>query len=293
MVWGEPYARKTGVTNVRYRLPALTLVFVVAGCASNTAYAPNTGATLGPTIRGLAPRVLLDQEFNGGSLDKTLWYTCYPWAKRGAGCSNNPGLELEWYEKANVSVGGGNANLVALHQSAHHGYPFTSGMISTGGTPHSKATFSYLYGYAEARIKLPPGRGMWPAFWLVPANRSWPPEIDIMEWQGVAPKDDIVTIHWGTAKHPQSDGSTVDTGVNLATGFHTYGLDWQPNAVTWYFDGKAIKRYAQRAHIPRQPMYVILNLAIGGWLPGQLHPRPNDFPATMLVDYVKIWSSKP
>jgi beta-glucanase (GH16 family) len=277
------------------RFGALFAVVALTGCAGAGAYAPRSFTTTVASTRAQrpnAPRLLLDQEFGGKSLDTAIWYTCYPWAKPGAGCSNNPGMELEWYLATNVSVSGGNANLVELRQSAHEGYPYTSGMISTGGTPHAKATFSYLYGYAEARIKLPPGRGMWPAFWLVPADRSWPPEIDIMEWQGVTPKDDIVTIHWGTAKHPRSDGTTVRTGVDLSGGFHTYALDWQPDAVTWYFDGKPIKTYDDPAHIPRKPMYVIVNLAIGGWLPGQLHPHPKDFPATMLVDYVKVWSRR-
>jgi beta-glucanase (GH16 family) len=166
-------------------------------------------------------------------------------------------------------------------------------MISTGGTPGSQPSFAYLYGYAEARIALPEGKGMWPAFWIVPADRTWPPEIDFMEWQGVTPKVDIVTIHWGTAKHPQSDGTGVHTGVNLANGFHVYGCDWEPNAVTWYFDGKPIKTYADPSHIPNQPMYLILNLAIGGWERGQLHPRAKNFPATMLVDYVRVWPHKP
>ena len=237
--------------------------------------------------------MLFDAEFNGRRLDRSVWYTCYPWARRGEGCSNNPGIELEWYRSANVTVGDGYARLVALQKSVHRGYPYTSGMISTGGTPGSQPSFSYLYGYAEARIALPEGKGMWPAFWIVPADRTWPPEIDFMEWQGVTPKLDIVTIHWGTAKHPQSDGSDVRIGVNLAGGFHVYGCDWEPNAVTWYFDGKPIKTYADPSHIPSQPMYLILNLAIGGWERGQLHPRANRFPATMLVDYVRVWSHKP
>lgn len=222
-----------------------------------------------------------------------MWSTCYPWASQKTGCTNGGNLELEWYLPGNVSLGDGHLNLTAKPQTAYAGHPYTSGMIATGGKPNTKATFSYLYGYAEARIKLPRGAGMWPAFWLVPANRTWPPEIDIMEWQGVTPKNDIVTIHWGSAKHPQQNGSTVDTGTDLWRGYHTYGLDWEPSRVVWYFDGKPVKTYTDSAHIPHQPMYVILNLAIGGWLPHQLDPKPKSFPATMSVDYVRIWNAKP
>ncbi|HEY1978101.1 MAG TPA: glycoside hydrolase family 16 protein [Candidatus Baltobacteraceae bacterium] len=233
---------------------------------------------------------IFDDEFDGASLNR-VWSTCYPWANPKRGCTNGGKLELEWYLPDNVALRGGYLNLTAKPQTAYAGHPYTSGMIATGGRPNTKSTFSYLYGYAEARIKLPRGAGMWPAFWLVPANRTWPPEIDIMEFQGVRPKNDIVTIHWGTAKHPQQNGSTVDTGTDLWRGYHTYGLDWEASRVTWYFDGKAIKSYTDTAHIPHQPMYVILNLAVGGWLPHQLEPKRKSFPATASVDYVRIWSA--
>jgi beta-glucanase (GH16 family) len=168
---------------VGQRIASLIFALAAAGCtggglASSIGVPP---ALERATAREPAPRLLLDQEFDGTGLDAKIWYTCYPYAKRGTGCSNNPRMELEWYRSANVSVSGGFANLTALRERAHDGYPYTSGMISTGGTPQTKATFAYRYGYAEARIKLPPGKGMWPAFWLVPANRTWPPEIDIME----------------------------------------------------------------------------------------------------------------
>ena len=254
--------------------------------------APAGGSAL-PSVASKAPTLLFDSEFSGSSLDTSVWYTCYPSAKPGAGCTNNPSLELEWYTAANVTVGGGVARLTAREQNAHAKLPFTSGMISTGGTPSRKATFSFLYGYAEARMKLPRGAGMWPAFWLIPADRTWPPEIDIMEWQGVAPRNDLVHVHYGNWHHPQSLGTAIDTGVDLWNGFHTYAVDWEPSNVTWYFDGKPVYGVTDPAAIAHKPMYVILNLAIGGWLNGQLKPSPKDFPATMAVDYVRVWSAKP
>jgi beta-glucanase (GH16 family) len=134
---------------------------------------------------------------------------------------------------------------------------------------------------------------MWPAFWLVPVNQ-WPPEIDIMEWQGVGPRVDIVTVHWKDDQgRPQASSTGVDTGVNLWEAYHTYGADWEPDAITWYFDGKPIKRFAQKRLIPNVPMIVILNLAIGGWEPGQHSPQARDFPATFSIDYVRIWNRKP
>jgi beta-glucanase (GH16 family) len=172
-------------------------------------------------------------------------------------------------------------------------YRYTSGMVSTGGTPNRPSTFAFLYGYAEARIKMPCGAGMWPAFWIIPSNRSWPPEIDMMEYQGIAPAIDEVHIHWGTSSNPQQFGGGYDTHVNLCAGYHVYAVDWEPSYVIWYFDNRAVMKYADAANVPHVPMYVILNLAIGGWVTGQLDPTPKNFPATMSVDYLRIWNAKP
>lgn len=118
---------------------------------------------------------IFDDEFDGTALGR-VWSTCYPWTNPKKGCTNGGSLELEWYLPGNVSISNGYLKLTAKPQTAYAGHPYTSGMIATGGKPSPKATFSYLYGYAEARIKLPRGAGMWPAFWLVPTNRTWPPE---------------------------------------------------------------------------------------------------------------------
>jgi len=237
--------------------------------------------------------MLLDEEFGGTRLDRKRWYTCYNSAPVGQGCTNNPSLELEWYRAPNVIVADGLLHLVARVQRAH-GHPFTSGMIQSGGTPTTPAGFSFLYGYAEMRAKFPRGAGMWPAFWLLQTNGRWPPEIDIMEWQGVDPKGDVTTIHWrGGDGQDEQDGSTYYAAVPLCAAYHTYAVDWEANAVTWYFDGRAVKRFAEPARIPHLPMYVLLNLAIGGWEKGQLDPNPSDFPADFAVDYVRVWSKRP
>ncbi len=133
---------------------------------------------------------------------------------------------------------------------------------------------------------------MWPAFWLLPVNGSWPPEIDAMEWQGGTPTIDYVTFHWQDAKgHRHQSGTPYDTGVDLSAAPHVYGVDWQPHAITWYFDGKPVKRSTNAALIPNVPMYVILDLAVGGWIS---FPNPSTvFPATMSVDYVRVWNRKP
>jgi beta-glucanase (GH16 family) len=193
--------------------------------------------------------------------------------------------------KYNVSVSGGMLHLTAKEDLPRH--PYTSGVITTGGSPSTPATFAFQYGYMEMRAQFPPGQGLWPAFWLLPADGSWPPEIDAMEWLGNTPTIDYATIHWGVERngHHPSNGTSYDTGEDLSAGFHTYGVDWQADRVTWYFDGKVIKTFTKVNDIPHKPMYVIVNLAVGGWI------APPDktvhFPAAMLVDYVRVWSQKP
>lgn len=278
---------------MRYRIAAAALALALSACngartvpgapAPNAAAAPRAAATL-----------LLDDEFDGSALNRKLWFTCYTWVNPGQRCTNGGNLELEWYEPRNVTIAGGYLRLTATAHPSTRTHPYASGMIQSGGTLSTPATFAYRYGYAEIRAKLPRGPGMWPAFWLVQANRQWPPEIDMMEWQGVDPVTDVVTVHWKDARGKHRQSSTgVNTGVKLWQGFHTYGADWEPDAITWYFDGKPIKRFAEKQWIPDKPMVAILNLAIGGWEPGQHAPHAADFPATFAIDYVRIWNRKP
>jgi beta-glucanase (GH16 family) len=235
-----------------------------------------------------APALLFEQTFDGNRLDPKLWHDCYPYADARIGCMNEDSYDLEWYTQANVSVAGGTLNLTALRQH-DHGYRFTSGMTVTGGSPKRAAGFTYQYGYAEVSAKFPPGHGMWPAFWMLPANLTWPPEIDAMEWQGATPTIDYATIHWGKDNH--ASGTAFDTGVDLSQDFHRYGVDWQADHVTWYFDGKKIKNYTDVKHIPNQPMYILLDLAVGGWI--DKPDKQTAFPAVMQVQYLRVWSAKP
>ena len=193
--------------------------------------------------------------------------------------------------KYNVSVSGGMLNLTAKKND--HGHAYTSGIVITGGSSTSPPSFTFQYGYLEMRAKYPAGKGMWPAFWLLPADGSWPPEIDAPEWLGNTPMIDYVTIHWGVDHHGHHPSSQrmYETKLDLAANFHTYGMDWQADHVTWYFDGVPIKNFKNVNAIPHKPMYILLNLAVGGWIAPP--DKTNHFPATMLVDYVRVWPHKP
>jgi beta-glucanase (GH16 family) len=283
--------------NAHLRRALVAALVLTAGCSSAGGFAPGGSRIAQTPARpgAVRARLLFHDEFNGTSLNAKIWYRCYNWAYERAGCKTGPG-ELELYQMPDVSVSGGLLHLTARYQRATwkgKTYRFTSGMVQTGGWPGngSTPTFSYLYGYAEVRARLPSGSvGMWPAFWLLPADNSWPPEIDIMEWQGVTPKADQVTLWWSL---PNGDVSRAyDTGVNLSAGFHTYGLDWEPGYTDFYFDRKRVMHYTG-PNVPHKAMFILINLAIGGWEKGQLKPPPKEFPTSYDVDYVRVWNRRP
>ena len=157
-------------------------------------------------------------------------------------------------------------------------YQYTSGLIST------RSSFAQTYGYFEVRAKLPAGDGMWPAFWMVPASGAWPPELDIFEQLG----HDTNTLY--ATKHSGVGGTNVwhtDTlwVPDTSAAFHTYGLYWDQTNLIWYVDGTEVDRMATPSDA-NQPMYMMLNLAIGGWSGA---PDPNAFPGTMSIDYVRAY----
>ena len=169
---------------------------------------------------------------------------------------------------------------------------FTSAHVSTEGKLEQK------YGKWEIRAKLPNTQGMWPAIWLLPVDGSWPPEIDIIELVGKEPDKVHHSFHWG----PLRDGllpwdlgqtSTDDhLGKNFDTVYHDFGVEWTPEGIVWTVDGKETHRFGttpkQRKHLPQGPMYLIMNLALGGFWPGS-PDESTKFPSTMEIDHVKIW----
>jgi beta-glucanase (GH16 family) len=167
---------------------------------------------------------------------------------------------------------------------------YTSGLITT------QFSFSQQYGYFEMRAKLPEGKGLWPAFWLLPVSKQWPPEIDAMEaFGGPNPKGQGGTtmIHYESIlpDQTQSCGAWHDVKEDITQGFHTYGVDVEPSGITYYFDGQA---YAQCPPNPEanQPFYMLIDLAVGSdqsW-PGS-PDATNTWPAYLDVDYVRAYQN--
>jgi beta-glucanase (GH16 family) len=139
------------------------------------------------------------------------------------------------------------------HGSNPLGLPYNSGVIS------SQNSFSQLYGYFEIRADLPIGKGLWPTFWLLPVDHSWPPELDVFE---VVDNTAVVTAHSASTGTHTSVRTAVAT-ADLSDGFHTYGVNWQPDVIEWYIDGAKVAETATPADM-HKPMYMLANLAVGG-----------------------------
>ena len=215
--------------------------------------------------------LIFDDEFSGASLPST-WENCYWYSLNGCGNGN----EMEWYTPNNISVSGGALHLTAEKQTVN-GHDYTSGMVT------SYDHFSFTYGYVEWQAQIPAGQGFWPALWLLPENGSWPPEIDALEVVGAQP--DVAT---GTYHEPDgtSQGHDVVIPGLSSGGWHTFGVDWEPGSITWYIDGKA--RYSSTTDVTSLPMYLVMNLAVGGTWPGPPNAS-TPFPSSFNIDYVRVW----
>ncbi|HEX3699388.1 MAG TPA: glycoside hydrolase family 16 protein [Phenylobacterium sp.] len=159
-------------------------------------------------------------------------------------------------------------------RAALRDYRYVSGVMTT------QPSFSQTYGYFEMRAKLPSGKGVWPAFWLVRQDLSWPPEVDIMESIG-NPAEYYATLH---AHDLQDPGTKIPISPD---GFHVFAVGWDPKDIVWFVDGREVKRMATPPDM-HKPMYMIANLALGGDWAG--YPDASTpFPATFRIDYIRAY----
>ncbi|MEU5366775.1 glycoside hydrolase family 16 protein [Streptomyces sp. NPDC005925] len=173
---------------------------------------------------------------------------------------------------------------------------YTSARLNTSGK------FTAQYGHVEARLQVPRGQGMWPAFWMLGndiGQVGWPNsgEIDVMENVGYEPS----TVH-GTIHGPGYSGSggigaayTLPGGQAFADGFHTFAVDWAPDSITWSVDGQVYQRRTPadlggRSWVFNKPFFLILNLAVGGYWPGD-PDGSTSFPQRLVVDHVSVTTS--
>jgi beta-glucanase (GH16 family) len=279
----------TLVTPVRRR--AVALVVVVAGLTAVVVAMASTNRahTSGPPAPGL--KLVFNDNFNGSRLNASHWSTCYWWATNGCTIATNH--ELEWYLPGQVQLRGGTAQLVVARRSVRGSdgrtYPFVSGMISSGPTPRSGAPkFAFRYGRVEARMRIPAGPGLWPAFWLLPADESDLPEIDVMEIDGSGPNVVMMHLHYRGPGAKEAVQGFTWTRPALTTGWHRFGIDWQPGRLDWLVDG-VVRWHVSGGAVPSQPMYMIANLAVGGGETVSAPTASTPFPSVLQIDWVRVW----
>lgn len=245
-----------------------------------------------------AASTLFNDDFNG-TTGTTPATSKWGYALGGNGWGNN---ELQTYTNraSNASVdGAGNLDITARHETFTGGdgitRDYTSARLTTANT------FSFQYGTAVARMRVPAGQGLFPAFWALGTNRStvgWPlcGEMDIMENHG----NELNTVHATAVAALQLDPTTkwtsstsTDAAAPLSADFHTYGLVWGPGAMAMTLDGRTYFSLAA-TDIPttmlwnfNHPFFLLLDLAVGGTAPGS-PDATTPFPATMSVDYVRV-----
>ena len=245
--------------------------------SSTTTKTPTTPADTTPVTYTL----VWSDEFNGTAVDTTKWNF-----ETG---NLNVNHEKEYYQASNATVANGNLVITAQKQLVA-GQPYTSARLNTLNK------VSVQYGRIEARIKLPLGAGLWPAFWTLGTNIttvSWPQcgEMDIMEHVNT---DNTIygTMHWNV-NGPVQYGLT--TQVSNPDDYHVYAIDWDANSIKWYVDSTLyctgnIQNNINNTGAFQLPFYILLNLAVAGDFPGQTVDETK-LPASMYVDYVRVYKA--
>ncbi len=279
----------------RTALGALALL-----CWSGLA-APSGAASEPPTTAAAAAAAAtFSDEFDGpagAAADPGKWQT-----ETGDNVSNH---ERQYYTAGNRNAAlDGQGHLVITARRENPGNyacwygrcEYTSARLNTAGR------FTQAYGHVEARLKVPRGQGMWPAFWMLGndiGQVGWPNsgEIDVMENVGFEPS----TIH-GTIHGPGYSGSggigaayTLPGGQAFADAFHTFAVDWAPDSISWSVDGAVYQRRTPadlggRTWAFNKPFFLILNLAVGGYWPGD-PDAGTTFPQQLVVDHVRVTTS--
>jgi beta-glucanase (GH16 family) len=264
----------------------LGMLFIVIGC--------NPDET--QTVAEYKNLVLSDEFDTDDIIDSDIW--TFDIGNGINGWGNN---EEQFYtnRRENVSVQNGTLIIKAIKED-YNGFDYTSSKVLTKGLKEQ------AYGRFEARIQLPTGQGMWPAFWLLGANcgdgtadtEVWPNcgEIDVMEYRGQEP-----TVVHGSVHGPGYEGGNAITksyaleNDRFDTGFHVFGIEWAPEYINYYVDDVLYNQITRQqveeigTWVFDQPFYIIINLAVGGDFIG----APNEetvFPQTMLIDYVRVYN---
>jgi len=248
------------------------------------------------TARQSGWKLVWSDEFSGNRIDAGKWNILLR--------ERSKHNELQYYLPDEVYIEKGLLRIRSRARS-YGSMKYTSGRLDTRGK------FAPVYGRFEIRAKLPTGKGLWPAHWLYPQNRNWQmeylmsqavaegkerlipeerpwySEIDIMEFLGHEPNVVYGTLHYYTFDGKKSSTSGTWRGkVDYSKDFHLYVLEWEPDSIRWYVDGNLI--HATTVGIPHTPHYLILNSAVGGSWPGN-PDSTTQFPQYHDIDYVRVY----
>ncbi|MBI2407825.1 MAG: glycoside hydrolase family 16 protein [Gemmatimonadetes bacterium] len=282
---------------MKFRIaPIALLLFAATHLPSQAAPKPRGTPTPTPPAGW---RLIWHDEFDGPSLDTTRWNVLLR--------EQSKHDELQYYLPDEVYVERGLLR-IRSQERAYGSMKYTSGRLDTRGK------FFPVYGRFEIRAKLPGGKGLWPAHWLFPQNRNyamealmarevaegrerlipeerpWYSEIDIMEFLGHEPNVLYGTLHYTTFKGEKKSTSGTWRGpVDYTADFHLYALEWAPDSIRWYIDGNLI--HATTTGIPHTPHYLILNTAVGGSWPGNPDVTTR-FPQYHDIDFVRVYQQQ-
>jgi beta-glucanase (GH16 family) len=211
----------------------------------------------------------------------------------------NGQLEYNTDRIENVSLDGTGNLRITARKEPYLGNDYTSGRIKT------KGLFQQEYGRFEARIKLPSGQGLWPAFWMLGANIDdvgWPEtgEIDVMEFRGQQTDRIIGSVHGPGYSGPDAIGTVfrLPDDEKFTDDFHVFAVDWDPGQIRFWVDSEVYQTIttafvgARGEWVFDQPFFLLLNLAVGGGFVGPVGPT-TQFPAEMLIDYVRVFERAP
>lgn len=256
----------------------LSLLFLLVSC--------NLFATPTPEWEREGWTLIWQDEFDGEVLDPAKWAV----EIGGHGWGNN---EKQFYTDRTENLRLEDGLLIfEARDEFFVRRNYTSGRIKTQGL------FSFTYGRVEARMKLPYGQGMWPAFWMLGENIDavpWPGcgEIDIMEHIGREPRFVYGTVHGPGYSGASGIGNfTSFPGASLSDAFHTFAIEWEPEEIRWFVDDNqffTLKPIQVTGEwVFDHPFFILLNLAVGGYWPGDAD-ETTVFPQFLEVDYVRVY----
>jgi hypothetical protein len=278
--------------------------------ATRTPTRAGGGATGGPPFAaasGKRWRLSFSEEFNGSGYSRSKLTPCFDWNYGGCTASFNNGRER--YLPSQVVVSNGTAKLIAAPLSPAQASDacqggsctYKAGLLSTArprADNGSDYLYAFRYGYVEARFKFPATRGFFTAFWMLPADPSYSyrSEIDILELLGDDPTTMFMTYHYGD----RSQSYNVNKGKfnngacpvkDYSKGFVRMGVDWQPNRIAWYIDGRKCAEFTNRAQIESGPMQIILHMMVDNdwqrrWNVGLTDPT---LTRQLEVDYIRVY----